>query len=556
MVSSNIERQSVERKKLLTEGLNYKPPSMLDPLIEKVKKGDYAGATGQLAGVMAGGVIAKGAVKSAPPVATAVKSGVAKAAGAVPFIPRSVRHGLGAKFTPKEITDSLAVVITPGVKGAVPPQKIAANLQGTLHEIFHDDWKLSSNSIINKETSPKAAIGDLLEGMTHADRVKVAAAVGKNIDDLKPIPLEMADALVRKADAPMKAVYTELNDVPLPQVGKRVAATLDNLANETLDTAQAGWLHKLARKAEAETTVGGYAKLKATANIHSSALYDKPTPGAVSDASLSQAAAWKKLGDTLRKDLYQELEIKAHGRPSVTGLAERGRFEAQAWDARDGIYRSYAESIRAQAPADLQGWTSRFGKELIQSMYFPKGAGASTTKKILTRSTPIQDFNRLIQTSLKDAGLKGGPEITVIPAPKYSSSVSGPTARKPSVIDASPAEGTVTPTQPPPNAIVGGLGTYGFSPGAPKPVRGTQKPLPGAIPETEIKLGTTPTFYPGKTPGQGQLFSLSQAAKRLEGVPIGNTISRGQAAMMARKLGVSIDGLEKMLNSVGRKIRP
>lgn len=341
--------------------------------------------------------------------ATVAAPGVAKASELTRMAATDVMTSI-MKNTPRDRVNALATIAQPGIKVGAP-QDVAIKAQPFLRRTMQR-LGFDSESIAVKEGTRGGDVrGDLLRGASRENHAALAARLGKTVEQTRAVPIEIADAFVDDIHAPIKAAIGELTDVAVPTTARDIAASLRGKAGGTPDASQASALAKLAEKVDAAKTVGDLNTLKVYANREASKLFDKATPGATSEAMATSAWAYKELGDLIRNKLYPELE-----KMGVKGIREQGRIEVQAMDIRDGIYKSWATAAGKNAPAALQTWLQRFGRNIAQSTLSPRGAIASATGKVLTGQMPLAEWNSLFRKAV--GGETGGSSADMVSVAK------------------------------------------------------------------------------------------------------------------------------------------
>lgn len=315
-------------------------------------------------------------------------------------IPGAIKNIVSPPLTPANVINSLTTLSRSGIKSSgTMPQAIAETVQPHL-SYTAQRLGVSPEAIPIVEGAKNAPIGTLLKGADDATHARVAKALGYKAGDVRSVPIMLTEEMVKDIHAPSKAILNNYANENLATVSKQVANDLRREAANTPPTSLRNELEFLADEVSKAQLTHELGTLKEMANKKSAALFDKSTPGAEATATAQSAFAWKLLGDKIREYMYPELESRG-----AVGLAEQGRLEAKAWDVRDGVFREWATAAGDQAPAALQSWLSRFGKDLVQAAYFPKGAAMSAGKKWLSGEQPMQTFNRLFRDSITDIGL-------------------------------------------------------------------------------------------------------------------------------------------------------
>jgi hypothetical protein len=233
---------------------------------------------------------------------------------------------------------------------------------------------------------------------------------------MRAIPIEIADEVVAEVHAPIKGVLAAFDKVAVPDTVAKVAQRLEARAAAVPDAAQAAVLTKMAEKVRAANTVGDLNRLKIYANKEAAKLFDKTLPGKVAESQATSVWGYRNMADDIRVELYPELE-----RRGVSGLAARGRLEAQALDARDGVYASWAEAARENAPAALQSWFQKFAGHFAGSSVLasPTRAAIQSAAKTMRGELPLGTFNRLFRDALGgDIGPFNPPRVQLRTTPQ------------------------------------------------------------------------------------------------------------------------------------------
>lgn len=285
---------------------------------------------------------------------------------------------------------------------------------------------LKKSGVSPAEILPKSAdAASLVRGGSEGSLARLNAtlksdwvAAGKNPNKFVPhtdIHMAIADGAVNEAHGPIANAVRASRTVPIngtkpdvPNIQQNIIDALQSRKN-ALSPSQLKELGPNFEQAIADVqsrggTIGGLDDIRRDWNSGMSRFHSG-NPSAITAADANSAAVWNDGNNIIRAQLYPVLE-KITSRPGVGGtLAEAGRREAVAIQARDGIYNGRVRSADMGDNVAIQHYLKYLaeGPQLLgRAVSSPAAAGFSLGHRILGRPVPMGDFNAALRKGIGD----------------------------------------------------------------------------------------------------------------------------------------------------------
>lgn len=265
---------------------------------------------------------------------------------------------------------------------------------------------------------------------------------------------DLADRVVDRIDSRVNGpdgVMSKAENDPVPaQTKESILSAVMGAQKDAGDfgSVQFNAYKPLIEKIENAKTFGEMNQIKKTANNMIEGVLHGKTPSEQAAAAAEPIMAWKNTAGAIRDSMYPDLQkyVAPKGSSGYFDIADTGRLEGQAMDARDGIYKNYYTQ-------GMQN-VSEGAKSYLENL----GEGSLYKSHILRRAldlfpTPAGKFNLTFHRGLGKIGEGTVPETLsaktpqlklpppVQPPPSYDGQFNVPTG--------APVEPTqVTPSLP------------------------------------------------------------------------------------------------------------
>jgi hypothetical protein len=302
----------------------------------------------------------------------------------------------GERFANNNMTN----LIAPGFVQGELPYEAAANLR----PYYQKEWAAMGGGDENKleqaftGTTPtrntwggKPVIPETVTGMQKvrdlADKVvdridsRVNGPDGVMAQAAKdPVPQTVRDGIVNDLKAAQKKAK---------EFGSSYDKAYDPLIKQVQDAKDYGSLNTIKKNAN---------------NMIEGALNGK-TPSEMAAASIEPVMAWKNAGNSIRDHMYPELQryVAPPGTPGYFNIADTGRLEAQAMDARDGIYKNYYASGMQNVPEISKKYLEHVGEGSLYKTHIVRRA-------LDLFPTPAGKFNQTFHRAMGKIGEGAAPE--------------------------------------------------------------------------------------------------------------------------------------------------
>lgn len=389
-------------------------------------------------------------------------------------------------------------LIAPGFKQGELPYEAAANLR-PYYQQEAAAMGMKDENLIQKAFTGQTPTRNTWGGPTIPETVTGM----QKVRDLADRVVDRIDSRINGPDGVM--AQAENDPVP-PQTKAKILADLEARKEEAkgLGASHANAYNPLIEQVQKADTFGKLNKIKQDANKMIEGVLNGKNPSEAAAASVEPVMAWKNAGNSIRENMYPDLQryVAPQGTPGYFSIADSGRLEGQAMDARDGVYANYYSSGMANLPE-------------ISKKYLENVAEGSLYKThVLRRAldlfpTPAGKFNKTFQRGLGSIGEGATPESLSVrpqqlklpppstPAPVYPGRFELPTQ--------APTETVVGAPQSTPQQVY--LGTHqvpnpDYNPIFAPPAPGEAGPI--AAPsrfQQNRELGTTATTIPDRVRG-------------------------------------------------------
>jgi hypothetical protein len=292
---------------------------------------------------------------------------------------------LGRPAARKEI-ENLSNIIAPGVKEAyvqdaardiLPLYKEAAKRAGLKNENFFQQ-KWFGDTPTRQNVFDRSDLGKPLEGSRKA--------------------IEVANHAVDISMEPLEEVLKTTGNLPIdPKVRNGIVKELE--ANKALyagankDTNAIGAIDGQIADVKKAKTYGDLNDLKVKANkAIENMMGGRNTPSGMQAATIEPLYTYKQYGAAIRNNMYPELQSLTKAN---FDLGKIGKLEAQAMDARDGIYTNAAMMSRGQA--------SETANKYIENVLGGSLYKSHVARRLLGYNpTPAGQFNRQFRRGIGD----------------------------------------------------------------------------------------------------------------------------------------------------------
>jgi hypothetical protein len=297
---------------------------------------------------------------------------------------------------------NFAKVIAPGFKGdtAVSPYDAAVELR-PLYQKEAADMGMKDESLLNRMFG---------EDMPTRSTPGGKSPVPEPVEGMKK-GIELANRVVDRTHAPIDAIMQKAGTDPIsPKVQQDIVDALKEEQKKAsrMGAKHAGAYQQLIDRVEGAKTFGEVNQIKQDANkMIEGVLQGGPSANAA--LSVEPIIAWKTAGDIIRQNMYPELQryVAPQGSPGYFSIADAGRREALAMDARDGIYRNRKIAEEAGLSENAKKYLEQVAEGSMYKTHVLRRA-----LKILP--TPAGEFNKTFRRGLGTIGEGAKPESVTV----------------------------------------------------------------------------------------------------------------------------------------------
>lgn len=211
----------------------------------------------------------------------------------------------------------------------------------------------------------------------------------------------MADRVVDRVHEPIdQVINTAKNDPISPQAKQDIINELTAKQQEAqgYGSNNANAYQSMIDRVKQANNYGELNDIKKKANNKIEGLF-KGNPSEIAALAGEPIIAWKDAGDAIRRSMYPELQryVAPQGTKGWFNIADQGRLEAMAMDARDGIYTNQAMHGNMNLPEITQKYLERLGEGSMYKTHVLR-------RGVMLNPTPAGQFNRMFRRGLGDLG--------------------------------------------------------------------------------------------------------------------------------------------------------